>query len=117
MRYLTDSYINSAINRGKSIEQFLGGDGEIIKWISIRKNTSKFILSFFEVYDEGDIDYVDIYTFSPVDEDNEDGIEIEFNSLQESIECSLNNYDAQSDKFVNQFVVQDEYEDYKKNCS
>jgi len=115
MRYLTESYIRSALNRNKSVELFLGGDGETIQWISLRLEGENVHVFHFHVEDPGDQDYLDVYTFAPVDENNYEGTLTEFYSIRTALDFCSEKHGAHANHFVNEFMVQDEYRDYLEN--
>lgn len=113
-RHLTLSNIQSAMTRSKSVEQFLGTrrPGEI-SWIEIRPATERFETWFFEVQDVGGADFMDLYSFPPIGEDWPDAPSSTHNTLEEAMEYCHREYAALPDKWVNQFVIQDEYLDSK----
>jgi len=97
-----------------SIEQFLGGNGETIEWLSIKKDDDKYLLNHFNMNDDGDENYCDLYSFSPVEEENYAGNEYEYYSLEEVLKNAESKFKADLNKFVNEGVVQDIYLKYKK---
>jgi len=70
-RYLTHSEAKSALNRGKTIECFIGAcvrNGERgIKWLSLSSRGEKIRLAFYETADRGNENYLDLYEFGPLD--------------------------------------------------
>lgn len=121
MRYLLKTDIASTVSNGRSIEQLLPGliDGavNIVRFIRIDAERSGGVsATLFEVIDEGNKNFLDVYEFSSVDPDNPYGIKRHFNSFQEAIDFVCENYGASKDKFVNAGVIQSEYEDnYHQN--
>ena len=107
--------MKSALNRGKAVEQFLGGDGETIQWISLRLDDEGVQVTHFHVEDPSDPEYLDVYNFALVDEGNYDGTMTEFPSLEAALAFCAEKYGTRADRFVNEFVVQDEYSDFLKN--
>jgi len=118
-RYLTLSEAESALNRGKSIECFLGActrDGKPgIKWISASKNGNGINVSVFETADLGNEEFLDVYEFGPLNP------ELELDEADESLTCPdfesfvqevESKFSGSSSKLVNEFIVQDEYADY-----
>jgi hypothetical protein len=109
-RYLALDEAESALNRGKSVEVFLGGfvyeSKKCIRWASFVKSTAGVCGSLWEAFDQGSSDYVDIYTFdSPSGEYDEPKKIIEAPSLEAAArELGIKNLN-----FVNQGIVQDEY--------
>ncbi|WP_420127915.1 hypothetical protein [Longimicrobium sp.] len=117
-RYLLLPYVRSALNRGGSVEQFLGGfqhDGEpAIRWIALRQEEDAVVLSVYEAYDEGGEDWLDVYAFQPVGDSDEFGLAAEhhLSTVDEAIAFAVERYGASPDRFVNGSMVQDEYRDY-----
>ena len=110
VRYLTLLAAESALNRGKSVEVFLGGyvlgARKCIRWASFEKSASGVCGSLWEALDQGSLDYVDVYTF-----DSPNGDYIEPSKIVEasSLKAAARELDVMNVKFVNQGVVQDEY--------
>ena len=74
MRYLTNEQLTTNLSLGKSVEQWLSfetkDDYVVLKWLRIDKEKdSTYSVSYIECFDDGDTDYIDIYSFSPVDPD------------------------------------------------
>jgi hypothetical protein len=117
MKYLDDIEIRTLINLGKTLELFLGrsvDDKEVINWISLAKGTNEKIdVSVYSVFDEGDLDNLDIYSFTPVDPD-EFFATWKFPSLDEAVTFIRDNYKLTDLKFVNQGVTQQEYKRLKE---
>ena len=74
-RYLIEDEIITLLNLGKPVESFtgrIGDDQEILTWISLEKSKKNdILLNIYEVYDERNLDLLDIYGFSYVDPDME----------------------------------------------
>ncbi|PZX49836.1 hypothetical protein [Algoriphagus chordae] len=70
MKNLDIFQIKAQLNRGKSIEQFLGtgnsGEREILKWIEIRPEKYSFTLVYHEVYNDSDEGIESVYNYSYV---------------------------------------------------
>jgi hypothetical protein len=68
MKYLTEIEIRTLISLGKTLELFLGhptDNKEILNWVSLTKGRNGQIdVSTYSVYDEGDIENLDIYSFT-----------------------------------------------------
>jgi hypothetical protein len=117
-RYLIRPYVRSVLNRGGSVEQFLGGfeDGgePAIRWIGLTQEKDAVVLSLYEVYDQGGEDWLDVYEFQPVGDPEEFGLAAEhrLSTVDEAIALAVERYGASPDRFVNGFMVQDEYADY-----
>jgi hypothetical protein len=118
-RYLIDPFIRSAISRGRSVEQFLGGfsyQGDpAIRWLSIRADDNGVVLSLYESYDPQEEDFVDVYSFPELEvEQGEAAAEHTCESIEEALALARSTYGASADRWVNDGVVQDEYGDYRK---
>jgi len=117
MRYLTEIEITTLINPGKTLELFLGQsqhDKDILNWIEICKGRKEAIeLNSYSVYDEGDIDHLDLYSFSPVNPE-EDFETIEFPTLESALVFIRKKYQLTDLRFVNQGMIQDEYKALKE---
>ena len=116
-RHLIEPHLRSALDRGKSVEQFLGGsvwEGEpVVRWIEIRQDSDEFVLSFYQVYDEGSEEWLDLYEFQPAMEDpDEDCVEHTFATLDAALAFASAQYGVDPARFVNEGVIQDEYRDY-----
>jgi hypothetical protein len=113
-RYLTIEEASSVLGRGKEVEAFLGGftDGEYshIKWISFERESASFIGKVWQSLDEGSVDYLDIYSFTPSNGEWDTPIEI---YTAESLSDLITKLSAFELKLVNHGVVQDEYGDFK----
>ena len=117
MKYLTDIEIRTLINLGRTLEIFLGrttDNNETINWISLTKNNAgQFELSTHSVFDDGDIDHLDIYSFEPIDPDEPFQIRV-FTTLDEALTFILDNHKLTNLRFVNQGVIQNEYKGLKE---
>ena len=120
MRYLNAYYIRTALQRGKTIGQFLGGgatgEHRTIRWLDIRPDGERFCLAYYEAIDEGSDSFLDLYEF-PYASPDDDPPEHFFNTIEEVLRYSGSAYGASDSRWVNQFVVQDEYADYLKKQS
>ena len=118
-RYLTLSEAESALNRGKSIECFLGyceRDGRRgIKWLSASRRGESVRLAIFETADIGNEGFLDLYEFGPLnpalelDEPDEKRIFENFPSFISEVETM---FPSSTTRFVNEGVIQDEYSDF-----
>jgi hypothetical protein len=120
MRYLTDYNIRSALNRRKFVEQFLGsgsdGDKPTIRRLVLAFHEEGFRLTYYETYDEGSDTFHDVYEFSSVAPDD-DPPEQTFDTLKDALAHAVSVYGASPSRWVNQFVIQDEYADYRRTNS
>jgi len=74
VRYMTESELLNAVQNGRTIEQFLAPLEEVnyrvLRWVCVKKDGSgTFSVSRYKVFDEGDLDHLDLYSFSFVDPD------------------------------------------------
>ncbi|WPR75067.1 hypothetical protein [Algoriphagus sp. NG3] len=88
MKNLDILQIKAQLNRGKSVEQFLGtgksGLHEILKWIEIRPEKESFTLVYHEVFNDADEGIESIYNYSYVVPDDLYGKDItESKSVEE----------------------------------
>jgi hypothetical protein len=115
-RYLTVPEAQSALNRGKQIEQFLGGylaDGDpAIRYAVVRQEDKKVIATVYECYETPHSNSYDVGEFRSVEPDS-DPEDFYFNSLEEAISFLKYRNGASEDTFVNQGLVDEEYKDYK----
>ncbi|MES9903814.1 MAG: hypothetical protein ABW168_14205 [Sedimenticola sp.] len=112
-RYLTLQEAQETLRRGKSVEIFLGGfefnSEKCIRWASFNGSESEVIGSLWESYDQGSVNYIDVYTFDSPSGEYDEPVKVVHSSGLESAAkelgvCELN--------FVNQGVIQDEYLSY-----
>jgi len=116
-RYLTLSEAQVALNRGKQIEQFLGGylaDGDpAIRYAVVRSDDEKIIATIYERFETPHPDFYDVGEFRDVDPDT-DPEDFYFDSLEEAILFLKEKCSASANRFVNQGLVDEEYRDYRK---
>jgi len=117
-RYLHGMHLEYTIRNGKTVEQFLGGfdhAGEkAVRYLTIRRQGEEFWLHNHEIYDEGSLDYLDIYAFEYLDmpESRFEPYPIKFNSMEDALRYATSEFGASEDRWVNKGVVQSEYGDY-----
>lgn len=116
MRYLLETDVISNLRNGRSVEQLVSksvyGDFPTIKFIRIDKEKSNDVsVSLFEVYDEGNENYLDVYEFPPIEPDEPDGIITVFQTPDEALFYACNSLGANINNFVNDGMIQDEYKD------
>lgn len=117
MRYLNEDEIQSRLRLGKSVEQLLGDvqeeDYTILKWLSINMEKDKsFSVAYFESFDEGNEDFLDVYSFSLVDPDEPYGVIHTFSSVADALEFAEVTYKASPNKYTSAGMIQEEYRDY-----
>ena len=118
MRHLTESNIESALQRGRYVEQLISpatiSDATILRWLELRATDDRFTLTLHEVFDDGSEDDLDVYSFEQVSPDDEP-VRHSFPTLDEVLAFAESSYSAPRDRYVNQAVIQDEYADYLRN--
>jgi hypothetical protein len=116
-RYLTMSDAQSALNRGKQIEQFLGGysagGDPAIQYVVFRIEDEKTVVTIYECFETSHANFYDVGEFQTVDPDN-DPEDHYFNSLEEAVSFLEERHGGVIDRFVNQGLVDEEYKDYRK---
>jgi len=117
MRYLNKDEIQSRLRLGKSVEQWLGvvqeADYTILRWLSIDKGSDEsFSVAYFESFDEGNEDFLDIYAFSLVDPDEPFGVIHTFSSVADALEFAAVTFKASPNKYISAGVIQEEYRYY-----
>ncbi len=118
-RYLDVSEVTSALQRGKSVECFLGacnrsGAGGF-RWLSVRSQSNAVQVSLFEAADKGSEELRDIYEFGPLDpslELGEAAESMEFSELATCLRALSERFPGSTSRLVNEGVVQDEYADF-----
>ncbi|KTD96453.1 hypothetical protein N9H48_08395 [Pseudoalteromonas marina] len=112
-RYLSTTEAEFALQRGKTVEVFLGGflahGQKCIRWASFNNRGAEVEGQLWESIDQGSEDYVDIYTFESLSSEYDEPVRVE---VAENIELAASKLGIEEFKFVNQGVVQDEYISY-----
>ncbi|MBW8850973.1 MAG: hypothetical protein JF600_09360 [Xanthomonadales bacterium] len=92
------------------MEQFVGlradGSGSRICWLEIRPVRDAFEAHRFDVVDHGAPDSLDVYAWADGDAEQESSM---FATPEAAIEFTIKHWGADSLKWVNQGVLQDEY--------
>ncbi|UFH52192.1 hypothetical protein [Spirosoma sp. KNUC1025] len=112
-RYLDKQALQAKLNFGKEVEVFLGRDNEdknIISFLVLRKQNEKIGIYHYQCFDEGGLDYLDIYSFSEVEEKDTYQV-LELDSIEDAVEFIKTQYSLVEVRFVNQGVSQEEYKD------
>lgn len=116
-RYLDISSAKTKLSLGKSIEVFLGREKtneSILSYLVLHKSKKKRIeINHYQCFDEGNLDFLDIYSFSEVEEKINYKIS-EFDTLEDSMEYIKRVFKLGEVRFVNEGVSQSEYEDLLK---
>ncbi len=116
-QYLNKDKIQSRLRLGKSVEQSLGvvqkDDYTILKWLSIDMESDEcFSVAYFESFDEGSEDFLDIYAFPLIDPDEPFGVIDTFSSIADALEFAEVTYKASAHKYTAAGMIQEEYRDY-----
>lgn len=113
-KYIDKQTVSTYLNLGKTIEVFLGrisNDKSIICYLDIvRTKDTDIELTYYEVYDEGNLEFLDLYSFSSVDPDM-DFETYRFDHIDRVIEFIHERFKVTEIKFVNAGIIQNEYED------
>ncbi|MCS3556468.1 MULTISPECIES: hypothetical protein [unclassified Sphingobacterium] len=116
-QYLTEEQIKTNLRLGKSLEQWIGffeqDDYTILRWLRIDKEKNQvYSVTYFESFDEGNENFLDIYEFSLVDPDEPFGVINTFASTDEAMQFATLKYSASSFKYITAGTIQEEYKDY-----
>jgi hypothetical protein len=117
MRHLSRSHIESALKRGKEVEQFIGGfeyEGrKSISWLTIRSTDFGYTLLHHEQFDEGSSDFCDVYEYEYINlpEYRYEPEHLNLKSLDDVFEAA-SKIGATENRWVGHGMVQDEYHDY-----
>ncbi len=118
MRHLTEPNLQSALQRGRYVEQFISptitDNATILRWLELRSTDDRFTLTLYEVFDDGSEDYLDVYSFEQLAPD-EEPVRHSFSTLDEALSFAETSYSAPRNRYVNQAVILDEYADYLSN--
>jgi len=112
-RYLTLLEAETSLSRGKTVEIFLGpftcNSEKCIRWASLSKSEAGVAGNLWEVFDQGSIGYVDVYTFdSPSGEYYEPIKSVAAETIKSAaLELGIKDFN-----FINQGIVQEEYADF-----
>src|SRR5690348_14768383 len=123
MRHLIASDLTRLLAIGRGIEQFLAprqaDNYRALRWLSIKKDghQGKFLVTRFEVFDEGDPEHLDIYSFSYVNPDEPFVEHSDISTPEAALLVAREKFGADPERFVNAGVVQDEYADFLKHNS
>ena len=116
--YLNKEELLTRLKLGKPVEQWIGtvdeDDYVILKWLSVEKDRNDgYCVSYFEVYDDGNEDYLDIYEFSALDPDEPDGLTTSFPTPELALGHCILQYDCSYENFVSGGMIQKEYRKYQ----
>lgn len=117
MRYLSTSEIQTSLNFGKTVEQWLtpvfeeDEEMDILTWLVLEKVVSSIELQINKVLDNLEYDTYDFYNFSSVDPDEEYEA-IQFSDLKSALDHIQSNLGVMPNKFLNKGMCQEEYKKY-----
>lgn len=96
------------------MEMYLGkSNDDSISWIDVQRvRGGVFQLNIYSVFDDGDVDRLDVYDFSPVDPDKPFEV-YEFESLDLLMNYIKVKYNFDSHRFVSEGMIQEEYRLFK----
>ncbi len=122
MRYLSKGEIFSLIDNGQMVEQFLihrEVDGcRVLRWVCLSKDTvGTFSVSRCEVFDEGDLDHLDLYAFSFVEPDEPFEECLGLLSVEKALEVAEKQFGADPKKYLNLGLMQNEYAAFLRTAS
>jgi hypothetical protein len=115
--YLDKEQLITALRLGRSVEQWIGvtnhPDFVILNWIRIdQEKNGTFSVSSFKVFDDGNLDLLDIYEFEPYDPDYPFAIINNFLTYQQVFSFCEETYKCRGDRYVNAGMIQEEYRQY-----
>ncbi|GGL87069.1 hypothetical protein GCM10010095_84760 [Streptomyces anthocyanicus] len=120
MRHLIPSFALAALRRGQQIEQFLGRverDGQQgLRWIALSSDSSGVTIYLSDVEDVGTDNFFDITEFPPWDPEEETwGRKIAvMPTPEDALHVAERDLAADPQRWVNQGIVCDEYQDFRK---
>ena len=117
MRHLTEQQALAALRRRAPIEQMLSEnlDAGSFSWLAVLPSPHGCVLRLHRTVDAGSDDYLDVYEFGSVDEDDylgEGELIGEYTDEATLLEAATE-VGARVDHWVNAGVIQDEYRDLR----
>jgi hypothetical protein len=111
-RYLTPDQIESALKRGKCVEQLLERPApDRLSWLELRPAEDGVELWGYDVFDDGNEEFLDVYSFTPVEDDGPESPEETYPDATTACAAAEARFSAISGRWVNQAMIQDEYGD------
>ena len=113
MRFLLQNQAIEQLKAGRAIEQWLGHNNapnyRSIRWLRIDpERTGTYNLAVFEVFDDGNPEMLDVYSFEQVDPDLPSGSISVFVTPEEAVGGAVEQ-GASLEKFVGMGIIQDIY--------
>jgi hypothetical protein len=117
VRHLSEQQALAALHRRISVEQMLTRSlsDQTVRWLSLGPTNEGFALRLHEVRDEGSTDFLDVYDFQPLDEDEDSGegrLSGHYPDARTALEAAVG-AGAHPGRWVNGGVLQDEYADLR----
>jgi len=116
-RYISPIDVRQWLENGRAVEQWLSvradGDDRVIKWVCIhRERRGGYGTTLFEIYDQGNESFIDIYEFQSYDPDEPYGLMKTFDDWESALAHAVTELGANPERFVSDGVIQDEYKDF-----
>jgi hypothetical protein len=113
VRHVSEQQTFSALRRGASVEQMLTDSlsERRVRWLVALPDVDGITLRLHHVRDDGDADFLDVYEFQPVDEEEyfgEGRVVGRYPDAETVLEAAVV-IGARPDRWVNAGVIQDEY--------
>jgi hypothetical protein len=117
VKFLLEGQTLSQLISGRAVEQWLGHDDHgryrVIRWIRIDPGKDrKFNVALFESFDDGTLNFLDVYAFERVDPDALSGTIAVFDSAELAVQFAVVEYGAKMDRFVGSGCIQDLFADF-----
>ena len=113
MRHVAETFLESTLNRGKPLEQFIGSVSGApvmsLRWLEVRPKEDEFQIWVHDVEDVGNESWIDIYAFPYLHGDPPDRPVASFARAIDALAYAHSNLGASSTRWVNQLVAQEEY--------
>jgi hypothetical protein len=115
MKHLSAEQLYFTLKASRAVEQWVGHEDKddyiVLKWLTIyAEENGDYSVSYFEVFDEGNRNFIDINEFGAIDSDEE--MINTFVTFQEALNFAIREYGCSEDRFVNVGMIQDEYVKY-----
>jgi hypothetical protein len=117
-KYLDEKEVNTLLNLGKTVEVFLGRineDKEVIGYLTLSKTKEEKIeVIYIQHYDDGNLEFLDLYSFSYVDPDMDFETNY-FDNTEKAIKYIQERFLLGKINFVNAGIIQVEYAELLKS--
>ena len=117
IKYLSENQVTATLRGGHAVEQWLGHtDGETyrtIEWLRIDVLAGgDYCVSVLDNFDDGNFEYLDIYSFEACDPDALSGVTNIFDELDTAVIFATTECGADSKKFVLEGGIQYIYSNF-----